>query len=103
VRFPVSADWFNHAKAAPMPYSPAERRLRASVAGTQGWINTVDRAARGRHGQKGLYAKYLAEVPAEITAKTPNPGCAPTTREWPCGRSRSAVNAKKRRNEKPSS
>jgi hypothetical protein len=50
-----------------MPITPAERRLRASIAGAQGWINTVDRAARGRHGQKGLFAKYLREVPDEIT------------------------------------
>jgi hypothetical protein len=50
-----------------MPATPAERRLRASAAAAAGWANTVDRAARGRHGQKGLFAKYLAEVPAEIT------------------------------------
>jgi hypothetical protein len=50
-----------------MPITPAERRLRASIAGSQGWINTVDRAARGRHGQQGLFAKYLREVPDAIT------------------------------------
>jgi hypothetical protein len=50
-----------------MPVTPAERRLIASAAAAQGWANTVDRAARGRHGQKGLFAKYLAEVPDEIT------------------------------------
>jgi hypothetical protein len=50
-----------------MPATPTERRLRASAAGAAGWANTVDRAARGRHGQQGLFAKYLREAPSEIT------------------------------------
>jgi hypothetical protein len=50
-----------------MPATPTERRLIASAAGAAGWARTVDRAARGRHGQKGLFAKYLAEVPDTIT------------------------------------
>jgi hypothetical protein len=47
--------------------TPAERRLIASAAGAAGWARTVDRSARGRHGQKGLFAKFLREIPAEIT------------------------------------
>jgi hypothetical protein len=41
--------------------------MRASIGGYASWANTVDRAARGRHGQQGLFAKFLREVPAEIT------------------------------------
>ncbi len=47
-----------------MASTPAERQLYASIAGLTGWANTVDRAARGRHGQNGLIAKFEREARA---------------------------------------
>jgi hypothetical protein len=63
VRFRGSGRWFNHAKATLMPQlSPAEIRLNKSIAALTGWANTVDRSARGRHMQAGLFAKFLREA-----------------------------------------
>jgi hypothetical protein len=45
-----------------MPLSPAEKRLRASIAGLSGWANTVDRSARGCHAHQGLIAKFEREA-----------------------------------------
>jgi hypothetical protein len=61
--------WGQHPreKVLQLSTTPAERRLIASAAGAAGWARTVDRAARGRHGQQGLFAKYLRDVPAKIT------------------------------------
>jgi hypothetical protein len=41
-----------------MPLSPAERQLRASIAGATGWSNTADRTARARHATRGNWQKY---------------------------------------------
>ncbi|MGO9352183.1 MAG: hypothetical protein ACLP3C_15670 [Mycobacterium sp.] len=41
-----------------MPLTPSERRQRASIAGTTGWLNTEDRSARARHMVRGNYEKY---------------------------------------------
>jgi hypothetical protein len=57
----------SYERATPLSITPAERRLIASAAGAAGWANTVDRAARARHGNRGLFEKFLREVPAEIT------------------------------------
>ena len=45
-----------------MPLTPAERRLRASIAGRTGWINTKDRKARAKHASNGLYEKFYREA-----------------------------------------
>ncbi len=47
---------------SPDRLSPAEKRLRASIAGLTGWANTADRSARGRHAQDGLFQKFLLAV-----------------------------------------
>jgi hypothetical protein len=43
-------------------HDAAERKRIASIAGLTGWANTVDRSARGRHGQAGLMAKFEQQV-----------------------------------------
>lgn len=48
--------------AASTSLTPAERKLRASIAGHASWASTKDRTARGRNGQRGLYERFLREV-----------------------------------------
>jgi hypothetical protein len=38
--------------------SPAERKLRASIAGLTGWANTDDRRARAAHASRGNWQKF---------------------------------------------
>ena len=38
--------------------TPSERRQRASIAGTTGWLKTEDPSARARHMVRGHYEKY---------------------------------------------
>jgi hypothetical protein len=47
---------------SPQELSPAEKHLRASIAGLTSWANTSDRSARGRHAQEGLFQKFLLAV-----------------------------------------
>lgn len=50
-----------------MSLSPVERRARASKAALTGWLNTVDRSARGRQGHAGLLAKFAREIDPDGT------------------------------------
>jgi hypothetical protein len=53
-----------------MSLTPAERRLRSSIAGLSGWANTTDRAARGRAGHDGLMRKFEREEREEHPSAT---------------------------------
>jgi hypothetical protein len=56
-----------------MPLSPAERRIRASIAGQTGWANTADRTSRARHAGQGIWRKYYdatdPSLPDDVRAK----------------------------------
>lgn len=43
-------------------HSPAERSRISKIAVLQSWDNTLDRAARARHGQNGLLARFEREA-----------------------------------------
>jgi hypothetical protein len=56
-----------------MPLSPAERKLRASIAGLTGWANTTNRSARAAHAHRGLWQKFYdatdPSLPDDVRAK----------------------------------
>ena len=41
-----------------MPLSDSERKLRASIAGRTGWLNTPDPSARAAHAGRGNWEKH---------------------------------------------
>ena len=45
-----------------MSLTPAETRLRASIAAHTSWANTEDRTARTAKGRAALLAKFLAQA-----------------------------------------
>lgn len=50
-----------------MPLTPAQRSTRSSIAGITSWAMTVDRSARSKPGAEALLAKFVEQVPPEIT------------------------------------
>jgi hypothetical protein len=41
-----------------MPLSPAERKVRASIASLTGWANTPNRTQRAAHASRGNWEKF---------------------------------------------